>query len=145
MTMKDQSRYVFTFFWPQKEKQWIVGSELEPPVNPKKKCALEYPQPLLDGDNGPSMGVNVLNREDFDLNILNPKDPKTSPSWTSSVSKQTYCTAWQLRIRDKVYTMTALVPGSEIFLGTYFFEGAASITLDGATVGQAFCEEMGYN
>ncbi len=54
------TRYMFAYFWPPKPNQWIVGSELEPPVYPRKKIGLEYPAlPGWDGVS-PVQGVNVL-------------------------------------------------------------------------------------
>ncbi len=42
--------------------------------------------------------------------------------------------------------MEALVPGSEVWLDTYFFEGTATLYDEsGAEVGHAFVEQMGYN
>lgn len=147
VVMEDKSVYVLVFYWPQKQDQWIVGSELQPPVNPTGKMGLEYP-PLSNWDKqSPVQGVNLLNSSDFDLNILHPQpDPSKSPHWTSPTTGQTYCSAWRLNIRDQVYTMTALVPGSEVKLAdSAFFEGAAIISdSSGREVGHAFVEQMGY-
>ena len=129
VVMNDQTVYVLVFYWPTKQQdQWIVGSELHPPVYPTSKMGLEYP-PLSNWDyQSPVQGVNVLDSSEFNLNILDPQDPSNSPHWTSSTSHQTYCSAWRLRIRSQVYNMTALVPGSEVKLvSSAFFEGAATI------------------
>lgn len=152
VTMNDQTQYVIVFFWKPKvkpEKQWIVGTELEPAIYPTKKIGLEYPAlPTSWDGHAPVQGVNVLESSDFDLNIWNPKDPRSSPHWTSPAGI-TYCSSWRLRIRDKVYKMTVLVPGSEVkCVEQGFFEGAATITLpesDIQEVGHAFVEQMGYN
>ena len=63
--------YVLVFFWPQKQHdQWIVGSELQPPVDPIGKMGLEYP-PVSNWDGqSPVQGVNVLDDSEFDLNIF---------------------------------------------------------------------------
>ena len=146
VVMDDKTVYVLVFYWPKKQHQWIVGSELHPPVNPTSKMGLEYP-PLPSWDHqSPVQGVNVLDSSEFDLNILVPLDPSESPHWTSPTSQQTYCSAWRLKIRNQVYHMTALVPGSEVKLpGTAFFEGAATICDDsGHQIGHAFVEQMGY-
>ena len=138
--------YVLVFFWPQKQHdQWIVGSELQPPVDPIGKMGLEYP-PVSNWDGqSPVQGVNVLDDSEFDLNILDPQDPSSSPHWTSPTTHQTYCSAWRLEIRKQVYTMTALVPGSEVKLTNAFFEGAATISdSSGHQVGHSFVEQMGY-
>ena len=146
VVMDDKTVYVLVFYWPKKQHQWIVRSELHPPVNPTSKMGLEYP-PLPNWDlQSPVQGVNVLDSSEFDLNILVPLDPSESPHWTSPTSQQTYCSAWRLKIRNQVYHMTALVPGSEVKLpGTAFFEGAATICDDsGHQIGHAFVEQMGY-
>lgn len=146
VVMDDKTVYVLVFYWPKKQHQWIVGSELDPPVNPTSKIGLEYPS-LSNWDlQSPVQGVNVLDSSEFDLNIKNPLDPSDSPHWTSPTNQQTYCSAWKLRIRNQVYIMTALVPGSEVNLaGTAFFEGAATISDDsGHQMGCAFVEQMGY-
>lgn len=146
VVMEDKTVYVLVFYWPQKKDQWIVGSELQPPVNPTGKMGLEYPLPSNWDKQSPVQGVNLLNSSDFDLNILHPQHPTESPHWKSPHSHQTYCTAWRLKIRDQVYTMTAIVAGSEVKLaGNAFFEGAAIISdSSGHDVGHAFVEQMGY-
>jgi len=140
--------YVLVFFWPKKQDQWIVGSELDPPVRPTSKMGLEYP-PLSDWKHqSPVQGVNVLDSSEFDLNILDPQDPTESPHWTSKSTRQTYCSAWRLSIRNQVYIMTVIVPGSEVRFTDKtmgFFEGAATISdKSGCQVGHAFVEQMGY-
>lgn len=110
VAMDDQTRYSFAFFWPEKDPQWIVGSKLTPPVNPLRKIGLEYPALDSWDKSTPIQGVNVLTETEFDLNILHPQDPSNSPHWTSTKSKHTYCSAWQLKIRDKTYKMTVLIP-----------------------------------
>lgn len=149
--MNDGTVYNLVFFWPQQKEQWIVGSELQPPVNPLGKIGLEYP-PLPSSWGGqncpPTNGVNILGQDDFDLNILNPSNPYDSPNWKSPKSDHTYSSAWKLKIKDQTYKMTAWVPGSEVHLGTFFFEGAASIAKideDAEIEGYAFVELMGYN
>ncbi len=72
-------------------------------------------------------------------------DPSSSPHWQSELSGQIYCSAWKLRIRDVSYTLRVIVPGSEVWLGNYIFEGAADVIKEGVVVGKAFCEQMGYN
>lgn len=148
VNMNDRTVYNMVFFWPKEKEQWKVGTELTPAVDPIYKIGLEYPS-LANWDgrsHPPAQGVYILEQGDFDLNILEPKNPNQSPHWKSPESKQTYCTAWKLKIKDKHYTMTAWVPGSEVNLGTYFFEGAASIRDEADhEVGCAFVEQMGYN
>ena len=148
--MNDKTVYTMAFFWPKKRDQWIVGSELQPPVNPKYQTGLEYPllTSLPNWDlKSPVQGVNVLDSSEYDLNILFPLDPNESPHWTSPTTHQTYCSAWKLRIRNQVYNMTAFVPESEVSFvaGVAFFEGAAIISDDSDhQVGFAFVEQMGY-
>ena len=141
--------YMFAFFWPEKSQQWIVGTKLNPPVYPKSKIGLEYPALTHWDGYSPFQGVNVLPQDDFDLNILDPNNPTLSPHWTSKAGHcHTYCSAWQLRIRDEVYAVKVLVPESEVNLGlsSYFFEGAATVKdKSGDEVGHAFVEQMGYN
>ena len=137
--------YNLVFLWPTKKHQWIVGSELDPPVEPLKKIGLEYPSLSGWDQNSPIQGVNVLDSSEFDLNILHPKDPSKSPHWTSPVSGQTYCSAWHMRIRDKTYIVNVLVPNSEITAKPAFFEGAAIVCDENMVeVGRCFVEQMGY-
>ena len=144
--MNDKTIYNLDFIWPEKAEQWIVGTEIEPPVYPLKKIGLEYPSLSTWDKSSPVQGLNVLKSTEFDLNILDPKNPSSSPHWTSPSSGQTYCSAWQLRIKEKVYTIKALIPGSEVFFGTPFFEGAAILTDENeCKVGNVYVEQMGYN
>ena len=144
--LNDKPIYNLVFFWPKKSEQWIVGTKLKPPEKPLKTIGLEYPSLSTWDNESPVQGVNVLESTEFDLNILNPENPSSSPHWKSPTSGQTYCSAWQLTIKEEVYTMKALIPGSEVFLGTFFFEGAAILTDEnGHKVGDAYVEQMGYN
>ena len=34
---------MLVFYWPKKQNQWIVGTELQSPVYPTRKIGLEYP------------------------------------------------------------------------------------------------------
>ena len=149
ITMNDKTSYTIQFIWPKIEEtgmQWIVGTDVGKP--PTMQTALEYPA-LLDWDGtSPVQGVHVLGKEEFDLNILNPKDPQNSPHWKNLKTDKgnTYCTAWNFKLKGKFYKMDCLVPSCEVFLDTYFFEGAATISdADGSQVGYAFVEQMGYN
>ena len=146
VVMNDNTVYVLVFFWPPKKDQWIVGDELVPPVPPLHKTGLKY-SPMSDWNgHSPVVGVNVLDSSEFDLNIYKPKDPAQSSHWTSHASKNTYCSKWQLRIHDEIYTMTALVLSSEVKIGTEsFFEGAATLAnANGDILGHAMVEQMGY-
>ena len=144
--MDNKTIYNIVFIWPQKPQQWIVGTKVVPPVHPLIKMGLEYPALSTWDQGSPVQGVNVLKSTEFDLNILNPENPSLSPHWKSTKSGQTYCTAWQLRIKEKVYTIKALIPGSEVFVRMYVFEGAAILTDEnGCKVGNAYIEQMGYN
>lgn len=117
VNMNDGTIYSFSFFWKPQQVQWIVGSELDPPVPPVGKIGIEYPALKTWNGSSPVQGVHVLEATEFDLNILKPKDPQASPHWKSKTSGNTYCTAWQLRIRDKVYTMSVLLSDSEVKAG----------------------------
>ena len=149
ITMDNQTSYTIQFLWPKREEkgmQWIIRTDVGNP--PTTQTALEYPS-LLDWDgHTPIQGVNVLEKEEVDLNILTPSDPENSPHWKSATNGNgnTYCTAWHLKLKDKVYKMVALVPGCEVWLDTYFFEGTATL-YDGndVEVGHVVVEQMGYN
>ena len=149
ITMNDQTSYTISFYWPKKEEkgtQWIVGTEVGCP--PTSKTALEYPALLNWDGSSPVQGVNVMENQEFDLNILTPSDPENSPHWKSATNEKgnTYCTAWHLKLKDRVYKMVALVPGSEVWLDTYFFEGTATLHDENDNeVGHAVVEQMGYN
>ena len=149
ITMNDKTSYTIQFLWPKIEeagRQWIVGKDVGYP--PTMQTALEYPA-LLDWDGKtPVQGVNVLEEQEFDLNILTPNDPDNSPHWKSPKNEKgnTYCTAWNLKLKNKTYKMYTLVPSCEVYLDTYFFEGIATISDDNGTqVGYAVVEQMGYN
>ena len=145
LRMNDGTYYNFLFLWPPKEQQWVVGSELHPSIEPLKKIGLEYPS--LEGwdKQTPIQGIKVLESSEFDLNILDTKDPSSSPHWTSLKTGQTYCSAWHMRIRDKTYIVRVLVPNSEIDTTPAFFEGAAIVTdQKEVEVGHCFVEQMGY-
>ena len=86
VAMDDQTRYSFSFFWPERNPQWIVGSELKPPVDPRHKVGLEYPALHSWDKSTPIQGVNVLAETEFDLNILHPHDPLNS-QWRSGVAR----------------------------------------------------------
>lgn len=146
VVMNDQTHYMLVFYWPKKQNQWIVGTELQSPVYPTRKIGLEYPSLSNWNHHSPVQGVHVLDSSEFDLNILQPNDPSNSPHWTSPTSHQTYCSAWKLRIRKTVYTMTVLVPESEVNANSsFFFEGAAIICDEySCQVGHSFVEQMGY-
>ena len=147
ITMNDRTSYTIQFVWPKREKigtQWIVGTDVG--YHPTAQTALEYPSLQNWEGSLPIQGVNVLKKEEFDLNILNPSDPENSPHWKSKKGN-TYCTAWHLKLKDKVYKMVALVPDCEVWLDTYFFEGSAALydENEAEAVGHAFVEQMGYN
>jgi len=148
ITMSDKTSYTIQFIWPKiKEagKQWIVGTDVG--QAPTMQTALEYLALFNWDGKSPVQGVNVLEKEEFDLNIRNPKDPDKSPHWKSTTNKKgsTYCTAWNFKLKDKTYQIDCLVPSCEVFLNTYFFEGVAIISDNGSEVGYAFVEQMGYN
>ncbi len=144
ITMNDGTSYTISFYWKKKENQWISGTAVGyPPVN---QTALEYPVVKnWSKSSTPIHGSNILGQDDFDLNILLPSDPKLSPHWTSS-NGNTYCTAWELKLKGQTYTLQALIPEAEVHLMTYFYEGCASIYDEKkALVGHAVVEQMGYN
>ena len=145
ITMNDQTSYTIQFLWPKKEKQWIVGTDVGYP--PTIQTALEYPSLQHWDGSSPIQGVNVLKKQEVDLNILTPTDPENSPHWKSTTNEKgnTYSTAWHLKLKDKVYKMVALVPECEVCLDTYFFEGVATLYDENVEVGHAFVEQMGYN
>ena len=149
ITMNDRTSYTISFYWPKREEkgtQWIVGTEVGYP--PSDQTALEYSYLQEWDGSAPVQGVNVMKNEDFDLNILNPSDPENSPHWKSSTNEEgnTYCTAWNLKLKGQIYKMVAVVPEAEVWLDTYFFEGVATLCDDSnQVVGYAFVEQMGYN
>ena len=54
--MKDKIIYNIVFLWPEKPDQWIVGTEVVPPVYPTKKIGLEYPALLTWDHEAPVTG-----------------------------------------------------------------------------------------
>ena len=148
ITMNDQTSYTIQFVWPKKEEkgtQWIVGTGTGYP--PVAQTGLEYPALLHWDGKTPVQGVHVLEKDEFDLKILDPSDPENSPHWKSTNEDgNTYCTAWYLSLKGKVYKMLVIVPGCEVWLDTYFYEGAAVLYDENDdVVGHAFVEQMGYN
>ena len=144
VVMLDQTVFVLVFYWKKKKDQWISGNAVGFP--PLGTIGLEYP-PLPQWDHKfPVQGVNVLKSNEFDLNIFDHGNPPKSPHWKSPTSQQTYCSKWILTIKKEEYTMTALVPGSEVnVLNESFFEGAATIAdANGHIKGYAMVEQMGY-
>ena len=139
---------MLVFYWPKKQNQWIVGTELQSPVYPTRKIGLEYPS-LSNWNHrssfrGVSMYWTALNLISTFCNQLIPQTHTTGPLATTS--HQTYCSAWKLRIRKTVCTITVLVPESEVNANSsFFFEGAA-ISCDeySCQVGHSFVEQMGY-
>lgn len=75
VNMNDGTVYGFSFFWSRQLVQWIVGSELDPPVPPVGKIGIEYPALKTWNGSSPVQGAHVLEATEFDLNILKPKDP----------------------------------------------------------------------
>lgn len=89
ITMNDGTCYTVQFVWPKKEDkgtQWIVGTEVG--YRPTAQTALEYPSLQNWDGKSPIQGVHVLEKEEFDLNILTPSDPENSPHWKSATSSK---------------------------------------------------------
>ncbi len=146
ITMNDQTSYTIQFVWSKREEkgtQWISGTEVGYP--PLAKTGLEYFSLQNWDGQSPVDGVDVLGSSEFDLNILTPSDTEKSPHWQSE-NGNTYCTAWNLSLKGKNYKLLSLVQGCEVFLDTYFYEGAATVEDEsGAVVGHVMVEQMGYN
>lgn len=94
---------------------------------------------------------------DFDVNILNPQDPQSSPHWQSPAG-MTYGLAWSVRfssrlaqwgIPGEVYLRAIVEPCENQLAGSLpFWEGAVHVYADsGCTqlIGYGFAEQMGYN
>jgi hypothetical protein len=97
---------------------------------------------------------------DFDVNILRPDHPDTSPHWQSPSA--TYSTGWWIRIGEEgrrhglpanLY-LKAIVSGCENVLPSpqwrlnAYWEGAANVYADAdltQRIGHAFVEQMGFN
>ncbi len=150
ITMNDGTSYTISFYWKEKQDQWISGTAVHhPPVN---KTAIEYPVfKNWRKSLTPIQGSNILAQDDFDLNIFPPSDPKLPSNWQShwqskNGPKNTYATAWKLKLKGHIYTLKALIPEAEVHLMTYFYEGCAGIYDEKSVlVGHAVVEQMGYN
>ena len=145
ITMNDETSYTIQFVWPKREEegtQWIIGTDVGYPAT--AQTGLEYPALKEWDGESPVQGVHVLEKSEFNLNILIPSDPENSPHWKST-NGNTYCTAWHLSLKGKVYKMVSLVPGCEVWLDTYFYEGAATLYNENDVIGHVFVEQMGYN
>ena len=149
VTMNDGTSYALVFYWPKRDEpgtQWMVGTEVGYP--PTNQVGFEYPTLKDWNHESPAQGTNVLKKEEFDLNILSPDHPGASPHWKSQAynTGNTYCTAWNLKLKGKVYKMMAVVRGTEVKgVFSYFSEGAAILYDNDTVVGHVFVEQMGYN
>jgi hypothetical protein len=148
------SFYTATMWQPATTgKQWITGSEVGlPPVS--RVGAVYMPVTSTEQINGQVL----LGNEGYDLNILNPKDPETSPHWTSDFSGITYCTGYVLTFKHPIpgvpetLYIVPLVNASEnrppLGMGCYL-EAVSAIyetpDFSKPPVGYCALEEMGYN
>lgn len=146
-------------------QQWISGTMVG---RPPRYVAGTLFYPVDKITNGSQGGAPVWGTEDFDLNILNPKNPQSSPHYTSPISNQTYALAWQLTInRAKLGSFATGIPrtlymfpimrtGQAIpemhMLGTglpsYFYEMSCVVYKDKERknpIGRGFVEQMGFN
>jgi hypothetical protein len=156
---------VATFWQPAAagKKQWITGSAVGIP--PRCSFGTVYFPPNDASLNG---GIGLIGASekawkvghhgvDFDINLIDPKDPERSPHWQSSSSSgNTYTTAWAVTFAPHLRTVgvpdglyvRVLVDGCEVDMGSAFFEGAADVFADvqfTKRIGTAFVEQMGFN
>jgi hypothetical protein len=175
ITLDSGATMVCACFWQEPaagKLQWQTGTLLGlPPLT--TYANLYYPLPA-DGDlrriaNGGSYlrGIEKEDAEgspfDFDINILTPDTPGSSPHWQSPLlEKPTYSNGWWIRVDPKWESfglpsnlyLKALVNGCENALPctatplVAYWEGAATVFSDAACtqpIGSAFVEQMGFN
>jgi hypothetical protein len=152
---------VATFWQPAKAGalQWITGTLVNLP--PTAGFGTVYLPADVDGSNGGtwlrgSQGASPS--FDFDINILRPHDPASSPHWQSPQTSITYSNGWWVRfapflselgVPQNLY-IRALVSGCENRMpgDDNYWEGSADVYADEALqhrIGTAFVEQMGFN
>lgn len=157
---------VLAEFWqpsPPPTPQWITGTKVgRPPqdgfgnlydATGGNSCRKNGGRPLR-----PKLSLDSKDW-DFDVNILTPDKPETSPHWTSPLTGQTYASAWQINfapwlleygLPETIYVY-AVSDNCEIMMLSKqgaFFEGAAMVYADRERtklLGHVFVEQMGFN
>jgi hypothetical protein len=144
----------------EKGQQWISGSAVGRPSPGGYGNLFLKPGTDRYTDGAFLLGSNVdpSTDWDFDVNILNPQDPESSPHWQSSKSGMTYGLAWAVRFSSRLATwgipsqlyLRAIVEPCENQLAASlpFWEGAVHVYSDAAQtqlIGNGFAEQMGYN
>lgn len=165
ITFDDGLTMVCSCFWQEPQPpllQWQTGTLLgRPPLATYGNLYFrDEGDRMTNGGafaHGYDEGDPDPNDYDFDVNILTPDAPQTSPHWTSPTSGQTYANAWWIRIGPRLQRhgvppnlyLQAVVPGCENLVpGSAFWEGAANVYADEAMtqrIGHAFVEQMGFN
>jgi hypothetical protein len=154
---------VLAEFWQPSTPQWITGTRVgKPPQNGFGNLYRKIGGESFSKNGGQPLRprFSLTNDDwDYDVNILTPDEPETSPHWTSPRTRQTYATAW--RIDFAPWLLEYGIPGTvyayavsdtcEIVLLSKkdaFFEGAAILYSDEQKtqrLGHVFVEQMGFN
>ncbi|HEX5182059.1 MAG TPA: hypothetical protein VFW19_02790 [Allosphingosinicella sp.] len=163
LTLDDGRSLALAEFWQKSTPQWITGTGVGKP--PRHGFGnLYFPRDLDAPQANGGLALKARTAEvsddwDFDLNLLDPRDPGASPHWTSPASNKTYATAWRIDFAPRAQRaglpptlyLRALSDNCEIIPSTAdaaFFEGAALVYADRdfrRRLGQAFVEQMGFN
>jgi hypothetical protein len=164
VTLDDGLSLALALFWQPSDPQWITGTAVgRPPKQGFGNLYLPVRGDAPQGNGGlaltPRTAMSGDDDWDFDLNLLDPETPGTSPHWTSPASGKTYATAWRIDFSPRaqrhgvppVVYLHTVSDNCEIIPATpsgAFFEGAALACADREgrrRIGQAFVEQMGFN
>lgn len=155
---------VVTEFWKPHEKQWISGTKTNhPPTGGFGNIFFNLTgEPLMPEGGRVLQARKSLDQKegwDYDVNILHPDDPASSPHWKSPISGQTYASAWQIDfskelvqfgLPEKIFVFTVSESCEIVFPAklSAYYEGAALVYKDierKELIGHGFIEQMGYN
>jgi hypothetical protein len=162
--LNDGHTIVLAEFWQKSTPQWITGTGTGRP--PKDGFGNLYfdvggATPPMNGGIGLRPRKSLQDEEwDFDVNILEPTAPASSPHWQSPITGKTYATAWQIEFSPELTAAHELPQtlyvfeisdNCEIIISGNegaFFEGAARVYADKERtrfLGHAFVEQMGFD
>jgi len=161
--LNDGHVIVLAEFWRKSSPQWITGTmTCKPPKNGFGNLyfPIDGTTPQMNGGMGLRPRKSLQDEEwDYDVNILDPTDPASSPHWKSPISQKTYATAWQIAfspaltargLPQTLYVFAVSDNCEIITLGndSAYFEGAAKVYADRERtrfLGHAFVEQMGFD
>jgi len=153
---------VLAEFWKPSDPQWITGTRVGRPPRQGFGNLYYHTGDSTRGNGGRFLRAR-LSRDskdwDYDVNILWPDTPETSPHWRSPLTGHTYATAWQIDFAPALAEhglpatlyVYAISENCEIIIidaAGAFYEGAALVYADRertTLLGHVFVEQMGFN